>query len=103
MGLAQTSRRGGAAIDILSDSARQGALQKALLAEHALITKTGYKEQATNYRNMASAAEVEIQDANRAGERAIITAWIRGIGALLTFFTPGGSSLGDPTTAGALY
>lgn len=46
----------GSAMDILRDSASQGALSKAVLGEQGLITEQGYKEQAQSYENMQSAA-----------------------------------------------
>lgn len=47
---------GGSALDLLRDSASQGAMQKAVLGEQGLITEAGYKEQAQSYQNMAAAA-----------------------------------------------
>lgn len=46
----------GSALDILRESASQGALQKAVTSEQGLITEAGYKEQAQSYTNMAAAA-----------------------------------------------
>lgn len=46
----------GSALDILRDSARQGALQHAVIGEQGLITEAGYREQADSYRNLAAAA-----------------------------------------------
>lgn len=47
---------GGSALDILRDSASQGALAKAVLGQQGLITQAGYKEQQDSYQTMASAA-----------------------------------------------
>lgn len=46
----------GSAIDILADSARQGALAKATLGVQGLINEAGYQEQAESYTNMANTA-----------------------------------------------
>lgn len=46
----------GSALDILADSARQGALAQATLGQQGLITEAGYKEQADSYTMMASTA-----------------------------------------------
>src|SRR5262245_21292843 len=39
----------GSALDLLSDSAKQGALTKAVAQQQGLITEAGYKEQAESY------------------------------------------------------
>jgi hypothetical protein len=46
----------GSALDILRESASEGAMTKAVLGEQGLITEAGYKEQAQSYTDMASAA-----------------------------------------------
>src|SRR4051812_14962119 len=46
----------GSALDIMRDSASQGALIKAVGAEQGLITEEGYRVQATTYGNMADAS-----------------------------------------------
>lgn len=46
----------GSSLDILADSARQGALAKEVLGQQGLITEAGYQEQAQSYTTMASAA-----------------------------------------------
>lgn len=56
----------GSALDILADSARQGALAKEVLGQQGLITEAGYKEQAQSYTMMASTAR-----ATAAGEEDI--------------------------------
>lgn len=74
----------GSAIDILRDSAAQGALHKAVLSEQGLITEAGYKEQAQSYRNMSSAADVAIRAENEAATGAMITGGIKAIAGLAT-------------------
>jgi hypothetical protein len=46
----------GSALDILRDSASQGALAKQVLGQQGLITEAGYDEQAKSYQLMASTA-----------------------------------------------
>lgn len=46
----------GSALDILADSASQGALAKSVLQKQGLITEAGYQEQAASYDLMASTA-----------------------------------------------
>jgi len=48
----------GSALDILADSARQGALAQATLGQQGLITEAGYKEQADSYTMMAATAKM---------------------------------------------
>lgn|SRR5262245_34983212 len=45
----------GSAIDILRESASQGALAKAVAGQQGLITEEGYEEQAKSYETMARA------------------------------------------------
>lgn len=46
----------GSSLDILADSARQGAMAKEVLGQQGLITEAGYQEQAQSYTTMAGAA-----------------------------------------------
>lgn len=48
--------RSGSALDILRDSASQGALAKAVLGQQGFITQAGYAEQQESYQTMASTA-----------------------------------------------
>jgi hypothetical protein len=48
----------GSALDILADSASQGALAHEVLAKQGLITEAGYDEQAKSYDVMAGAARM---------------------------------------------
>jgi hypothetical protein len=47
----------GTSLDLLRDSAAQGALTKAVLGQQGLITEAGYKEQAQSYDIMSAAAK----------------------------------------------
>lgn len=72
----------GSALDILRDSASQGALQKAVLSEQGLIQEEGYKQQAQSYRNMSSAADVAIRAEHEAASGSTISGILKGVGAL---------------------
>jgi|KBSMisStandDraft_5_1062788.scaffolds.fasta_scaffold87455_1 hypothetical protein len=48
----------GSALDILRDSAQQGALARAVLGQQGHITEAGYQEQADSFTTLASAARV---------------------------------------------
>lgn len=48
----------GSALDILRDSAAQGALSKAVLGQQGLITEAGYQQQADSFKVMAGAARM---------------------------------------------
>jgi len=61
---------GGSGLDILRESASQGALQQAVIQRQGLITEQGYEEQAQSYRNMESAAQMAIGAENKAAEGA---------------------------------
>jgi hypothetical protein len=56
----------GSALDIMRDSAQQGALAKGVLAQQGVITEAGYTEQAQSFTTMANAGR-----AAAAGETAI--------------------------------
>lgn len=77
----------GSALDILRDSASQGALQRQVIGEQGLITEAGYKEQAQSYRNMEAAAQVAIDADNAAAKSdetsGMIGAVTKGISAAI--------------------
>jgi hypothetical protein len=113
----------GSGLDILADSARQGALAQQVLGQQGLITEEGYKEQAASYDVMASTARStaagEEDIANKteeAGKTAMIGDLVGGLMkgaasvATLAFAPevaiPGmaaASAMGDPTGLGGLY
>jgi hypothetical protein len=72
----------GSAIDILRESASQGALARAVTGEQGLITEAGYEEQAASYRNMAQAAQVAIDAEKKAAVGADIAAGIKIAGTI---------------------
>jgi hypothetical protein len=84
----------GSALDLLRESASQGAMTKAVLGEQGLITEAGYQEQAQSYSDMAAAAGVAIQADQEAAKGARIGAWISGAAAAV-------SAVGDVVTLGA--
>lgn len=76
----------GSALDILRDSASQGALTKAVMGQQGLITEAGYKEQAASYQNMEGAANEAGNAENQAATFADISAGIKGAAAIGTLF-----------------
>lgn len=58
----------GSALDVLRDSASQGALQKEILAKQGLITEEGYQEQADVYTKMVEASNVAVQGSQLASQ-----------------------------------
>jgi len=77
----------GSALDIMRDSASQGALIKAVGAEQGLITEEGYRVQAENYRSMGEAARMAADSEDLAADRAPLLAAIHGAAAITSFFT----------------
>jgi hypothetical protein len=98
----------GSALDLLADSASQGALAKNVLAQQGLITEAGYEEQQQSYETMsaaeksAAAGEMNIaaqtgvlaQETVQAGQQAATgdywSAAIKGVAAVANLFTLGG-------------
>lgn len=72
----------GSALDILRDSASQGALQKAVTSEQGLITEAGYKEEAASYENSANAAVMAGGAASKAATGDFIVGGLQGISAV---------------------
>lgn len=62
-------QQSGSALDILRDSAQQGALQKQLLGQQGLITEAGYREQSESFNSMAGYARFAAgEETKMAGE-----------------------------------
>ena len=78
----------GSALDLLRDSASQGALSQALIGQQGLITEAGYQEQQQSYTQMAAAlqqaASEESSLGNEAGIFGAITGGIKGIAGIAT-------------------
>lgn len=81
----------GSALDILADSANQGALKQAVLQQQGLITEAGYKEQADSYRTMTQAANLAATAEDKAAQGAKTAATISGVAAAFALIpTPPG-------------
>lgn len=83
----------GSALDLLRDSASQGALTKAVAGQQGLITEAGYTEQQQSYQNLSKAAGLAVQQdnlaanaADNAAAGADITSAIKGVAAIATLF-----------------
>jgi hypothetical protein len=74
----------GSALDLLRDSASQGALAHAALGEQGLIAEAGYTEQAASYKTMQGAANDAGNAANNASTFAEITGGIKAIAGIAT-------------------
>lgn len=74
----------GSALDLLRDSAAQGAIAHAVAGEQGLITEAGYNEQAASYKLMQGAANDAGNAANNASTFAMITGGIKAIAGLAT-------------------
>lgn len=82
---------GGTALDLLADSARQGALTKAVAENQGIIEESNYKEQAQSFRLMTEAANLAATSADHAAQGAEYSAAIKGAAAVGTLFTPPGT------------
>lgn len=75
---------GGSALDIMRDTASQGALTKAVGEQQGLITEAGYDEQAKSFQTMSQAAHVAADAENKAADAAGVTGALKGIAAVAT-------------------
>jgi hypothetical protein len=76
----------GSALDILRDSAAQGALTKAVGAQQGLITEEGYRVQAETYTNMGKAALMAAEAEDNAALGSNISAGFKGAAAIASIF-----------------
>lgn len=76
----------GSAIDLMRESAQQGALTKAVGLRQGLITEEGYQEQAQSYQNMAKAARLAADAEDNAAFGSEITGAIKGVASIATLF-----------------
>lgn len=93
----------GSSLDVLRDSAAQGALTKAVAGQQGLITEAGYTEQATSYTNMADAANMAANAEDNAAKGSTISGIIKGVAGVASLFTGGATgAIGDliPGAAG---
>lgn len=72
----------GSALDLMRDSAAQGALTHAVLGQQGLITEAGFKEQQEAYTNMQGAANAAANAEDNAATGADISAGIKGAAAV---------------------
>ena len=103
----------GSALDLLRDSASQGALTHAVLGQQGLITEAGYNEQAASYKIMQGAANDAGNAENNAANNAEITGSLKAIAGVASLFTGVGevaavgsaaaSAVGDAAGIGGLY
>ncbi len=77
----------GSALDILRESAAQGALTKSVGEFQGLITEAGYEQQAKSYQNMAKAARMAAEAEDTAATGSQITGALKGIASIATLFT----------------
>lgn len=77
----------GSALDLLRDSASQGALTKAVGEQQGLITEAGYNEQSQSALNMKQAALVAADAEDKAADNAWITGGLKGAAAVASLFT----------------
>jgi hypothetical protein len=85
----------GSAVDILRDSASQGALKSAVINQQGFSTEAGYQEQAESYTNMANAADAAAKGESLAQVGDFVSA---GISAVAGIFSLGTDAAG--ATAG---
>jgi hypothetical protein len=106
----------GSSLDLLRDSAAQGALTHAVLGQQGLITEAGYQEQADSYKTMSKAATEAGNAENDAAGFSTATGIIKGVAGIASLFTGVGevagvaavgnaaaSAIGDAKGIGGLY
>lgn len=76
----------GSSLDLLRDSAAQGALHKAVLGQQGLIEEAGYEEQGKAYDLQAKSARLAAEADDQAATNAGISAGIKGAAAVATLF-----------------
>lgn len=88
----------GSALDLLRDSAAQGALHKAVASQQGLIEEAGYEQQARAYRTQAETARMAAKEADRAAAFAPWSAAIKIASAVASIGMPnfGGGGGVDP-------
>lgn len=74
----------GSALDLLRDSASQGALTRAVVGQQGLIEQAGYRQQAASYDLMAKSARMAARADEDAADMAPLTAMLKGAAALAT-------------------
>ncbi len=74
----------GSGLDVLRESAGQGALTKAVTSEQGLITEAGYAEQQASYNLMAAAAGDAANAEKKAGTFDLIAGGINAVAGFAT-------------------
>jgi hypothetical protein len=74
----------GSALDLLRDSASQGALTKQVMGYQGLITEAGYEQQAASFDAQANAASVAAKAAGVAQIGDFVSSAIKGVTAIAT-------------------
>lgn len=77
----------GSAIDLMRDSASQGALVKAVGEQQGLITEEGYKVQAQNYTAMGQASRMAADAEDEAATGSNWAAAFHAVSAVTSIFT----------------
>lgn len=94
----------GSALDLLRDSAGQGALQKQVVTEQGQITEAGYNEQATAYSNLATYAKMAASEEQSQAKQALTAGWVSAgfkIASAITGVFSGGGGGGGGGDGGA--
>ncbi len=76
----------GTALYLAMDSARQGALAKAVTTMQGQIDIAGYEEQARSYEQMATAAEMAAAAAKKSVKSSTLSGIVKGIAAVAPLF-----------------
>ena len=76
----------GSALDLMRDSAAQGALTHAVGAQQGLITEEGYQVQAESYQNMGQAARMAADAEDRAATGSMLSSGFRAAAAVASIF-----------------
>lgn len=72
----------GSALDIMRDSASQGALTKAVVGQQGLIEEAGYREQADSFALMSQASRLSADASEHAATGATWSSIFKGVGAV---------------------
>ncbi len=76
----------GSSLDLLHESAANGALAKETAITQGNITEAGYQEQAQSYRNMSKAADVAIDADNLAAIGADVSSFFKAGSSIASLF-----------------
>lgn len=83
----------GSALDLMRDSASQGALTKAVAGQQGLITEAGYKEQQQSYETMSAAARATAAGLEDIADKTRDAGTIAGIGSFASSAIKGGAAI----------